>query len=538
MPERAFTGLEDVSDTPHQIYSFGSSFNSLESNDVYHFTNVEVIKSIVKTINNKKSFGFDGISNFMIKKLPDICFKFLTIVFNNCLNNCYFPTMWKSAKILPLKKKENSNRVEDFRPISMLSNVGKIFEHILKMKLEGEFVINPISDFQFGFKRFHSTQNALLKFQSDIVNNLRSRICTVAISLDIEKAFDSAWHTGILYKLVDLGTDPFLVKMFLSYLSDRKFSVQINDSSSSFGVVKSGVPQGSVLAPFLFNLFLHDFPHSSGNSNAILYADDCIIYSHDESPIQALNNAAFHLGLINVFYQTWGIKINAAKSEAICIRNASGKCASYVVPQSKLLQLSLNGVEIPFKSKIKYLGVNFNKLFKFNEHGRSILNRARRISGMLFSLLSSKYLPQNTKLLLYKVAIRSTIVYAFPIWFSISPIVAKELEIFERGILRKCINKNFESYSKRFSNKYIYVNSAVTPLCRYALELQKKFVDRLSIHENVLMNEIVDLENNTNWSSSSYLSPIGVVLEKLEDDPDLHALPAFYQGVQPGSHRG
>ena len=541
IPERSIADIDArisscVDVIPQHIYSFDGLFNSAENHDVYHFTNVESVKGIISKLNNKKSSGMDEISNFLIKKLPDTAIKLLTIIFNNCINNYYFPAMWKSAKIIPLKKKENSNNIEDFRPISLLSNIGKIFEHVLKDKLEREFIISPISAFQFGFKRFHSTQHALLKFHSDITKNLRDKICTVALSLDIEKAFDSAWHKGILYKLVELGVDPYLVKIFQCYFSDRKFCVEINGSSSSFDCVKSGVPQGSVLAPFLFNLFLYDFPHSTENSKAILYADDCLIYSHNESPIHALTNAAFHLGVVNSFYKSWGISINASKSEAICLRNASGKCARFVVPQSKLLHLSLDGMEIPFKSTIKYLGVNFDKLMKFNNHARMFLTRAKRISGMFSGLMNSKYLQQTTKLLLYKVA---TIIYAFPIWFSISPTVARELEIFERKILRRCIGRNFRSYTKRFSNTYVYEKSAVVPLCKYALQLQRKFADNLALHENTLMNDIYDYEKDIEWSGCTYLSPIGILSELIDnDDPVQLNLPDFYRETLPGSHRG
>lgn len=533
--ERVSTCIEPV---PRNIYTFNEEFKSSENNDFYHFTNLYSIKGIIKKINNKKSCGIDGISNFLIKKFPDLTLSLMVIIFNNCLNNCYFPKIWKSAKILPIKKKDKCVSLEDFRPISLLSNFGKIFELVLKEKLENEFVVNPVSSFQFGFKRFHSTQHALLKFSSDVVENLRNKSCTVAISLDIEKAFDSAWHKGIFYKLVDLGIDPYLIKIFQSYFLNRQFSIQINDVSSDFGLVSSGVPQGGVLAPLLFNLFLHDFPHTTNNSKAILYSDDCLIYAHDDSPTLALNDAAVHLDTINVFYKTWGIKINAAKSEAICIRNASGKCARYVVPQSKTLSLALDGVNIPFKSSIKYLGVHFDKLFKFNNHGRTLLSKAKKISGMFSGVMNSSYLPQRTKLLLYKVAIRSALVYAFPIWFAISPIVAKELEIFERSILRKCIGKYYESFTKRYSNTYIYKNSSVVPFCRYALNLQRTFVDKLQFHDNALINEIFECEENINWNGVSYLSPIGILHECIDDDPDPYILPNFYMTANPGSHRG
>ena len=175
---------------------------------------------------------------------------------------------------------------------------------------------------------------------------------------------------------------------------------------------------------------------------------------------------------------------------------------------------------------------------KFNSHGRTVLTKARRISGMFSGLMNSRYLHQNTKLLIYKVAIRSVLVYGFPIWFSISPIVAKELEIFERKILRKCIGKNFQNFTKRFSDKYIYEQSKVTPFCRYALALQRRFVEKLASHDNNLMNEIFEYEKNIEWSSFTYLSPIGILFESIEDDPDPFIRPDFYKKALPGSHRG
>ena len=169
-----------------------------------------------------------------------------------------------------------------------------------------------------------------------------------------------------------------------------------------------------------------------------------------------------------------------------------------MVPESKQLQLFLENIEIPFKDNIKYLGVTFNKLLKFNDHGRILLAKVKRISGMFSALLNSRHLPKNTKLLIYKVAIRSVLIYAFPIWFTVSPSVAKKLEIFERSVLRKCINKNFASYTKRHSNAVIYEDSAVTPLCTYALALERKFAEKLGTHDN---SYVFDHEKDADWSS-------------------------------------
>lgn len=528
---------ESVSNIPNAIYSFDTGFNSMNNEDTYHFVKVNTVAEIINGLNNKKSSGIDGISNYIIKKFPHTAVELLTTVYNNCINNGYFPIAWKESKILPIKKKTDSVRIDEFRPISLLSNLGKILEHIIKQKLENEFIINPLSCYQFGFRRSHSTVHALLKFHNDVTTHLRNQKCTIAVSLDIQKAFDTALHKGIMYKLVELGIDPYLLKLLQNYFSERRFCIQINGSLSDFGVVNSGVPQGSVLAPILFNLFLNDFPHETLDSKAILYADDCLIYSHDVSPSRALEKASHHLQIINTFYKTWGIHINSSKSEAICIRNASGKCPRFVVPESKNLQLFLDGTEIFFRDNIKYLGVTFNKLLKFNTHGRAVLAKVKRISGMFSKLLNSRFLPKNTKLLIYKVAIRSALMYAFPIWFTISPIVAKQMEVFERSILRKCINKNFATYTRRFSNEVVYNDSSVTPLCTYALAMQMRFAERLSTHDNSLLNDIYEYEKDIDWASSCYLSPVGILNETIEIN-DGDGLPNFFIRSIPGSHRG
>ncbi|GBP05954.1 RNA-directed DNA polymerase from mobile element jockey [Eumeta japonica] len=207
----------------------------------------------------------------------------------------------------------------------------------------------------------NSTVHAL-KLQSDVIQNLRERRCMWRYRLT-SKTFDKAYHDGILFKMVNIGFDPSFVKLFKSFFDGRKFCVQISGRLSEYGEVLCGVPQGSVLAPHLYNIFISDFPHDYGLSQSILYADDSLLYAHDESPKMALQRVSLHLAKVDEFYSHWGIKINVAKSSAICLRNASGKCKYTVVPESKELQLMLNGHEIQFKDNIKYLGVNFNVWF-------------------------------------------------------------------------------------------------------------------------------------------------------------------------------
>lgn len=530
---------EIISSVSDYVFDFNSNFSALNTQNCNKLVTLDELLDHSKNINNKKSCGFDNISNFIIRKLPCKAFEYLTIIFNHCINNSYFPNVWKLSKIIPIQKKPHNTDIDNLRPISLLSNVGKLFEGVLRIKMDTGVIIPYIPDLQFGFKKGHSTTDALLKFQNDVVSHLRIKHCTVAVSLDVEKAFDHAYHNGILFKMIRIGFDPSFIKLFRSFFSDRKFSVQFNRLFSDFGNVNCGVPQGSILAPHLYNIFMYDFPHIGSNCISLLYADDSLVYSHHESPILALNQVSEHLKTVKKFYDDWAVKINLSKCEAICLRNASSKCKRFVVPESKQLRLYIDNIEIPFKDNIKYLGVNFNKLLKFNKHARLVLAKSYKILGSFAKILCNKSLPVKTKLLLYKTSLRPVFLYAFPIWFNVSPIVIKELEIFERKVLRNCIGKYFESFCKRYSNVYIYKESNVTPIGLYVCDIIRRFISRSSCHENKFVSDIFEHQKNFSWSNINYLSPFGYMNETTPSfDLSTCLRHEFYSKSVQGTHRG
>lgn len=528
---------ETINDTIIQVSNplrFNNDNTSLNNFGNVELTNLNYVSEVCKVINSKKSCGLDNVSNYIIKKLPIKALEYVTILFNNCLNNCYFPREWKVAKIIPIAKQKNVCDINNFRPISLLSNIGKLFERIIREKMDEGIIGSYIPQEQFGFKKGNSTVHALLKFHCDVMRNLRERKCTVAVSLDVEKAFDKAFHDGILYKMVRIGFKPSIIKLFQSFFSGRRFCVQIAGQVSGQGEVSCGVPQGSVLAPHLYNIFMHDFPHACNNSKGILFADDSLLYAHDESPLVALQRVSSHLQNTNEFYSSWGIKINAAKSNAICLRNASGKCKYTVVPESKSLRLTLDGNEIHFKDSIKYLGVNFNKLLKFNNHVKYNLAKANRVKGAFGRLFNSKFVPEKTKLLLYKVSIRPILLYAFPIWFSISKTAMKGMEIFERHIVRKCIAKNYKSLNRRYSNSFVYEKAKLSPISFYALDSMRNFVEKLHFFEGSVVKDVLSHEQEFSWSNTQYISSIGILREPHNSYPGRN----FYLDITPGVHRG
>lgn len=291
------------------------------------------------------------------------------------------------------------------------------------------------------------------------------------------------------------------------------------------------------MAPHLYNIFMFDFPHLRDDSTGLLYADDSLLYSHDESPIDALRKVSRHLSIVNDFYERWGVSVNASKCEAVCIRNASGKCRGFVVPESRLLRLFLSGLEIHFRDSVRYLGVRFDKLLKFNKHARTALQKSYRILGAFSKILGNKYLPTKTKLLLYKTAIRPVLLYGFPIWFNISPTVMDEMEIMERKILRFGIGKNFRSSGKRYSNRYIYDESGIVPIGIYACYCLERFITRVCCHENRYIRDVSAAQAGFSWSNTNYLSPLGYLYEE-NSTSSVSLRPEFYNKRLVGTHRG
>lgn len=159
--------------------------------------------------------------------------------------------------------------------------------------------------------------------------------------------------------------------------------------------------------------------------------------------------------------------------------------------------------------------------------------------GAFSKILFNKSLPTKTKLLLYKTSIRPVFLYGFPIWFNVSPTIIKEMEIFERKIIRFCIGKNFESFCKRYSNIYIYNQSKITPIGLYVCDILNKFISRLSIHNNNFIIHIFNDQRNFSWSNINYLSPIGYINEVPTNfNLNLNLCANFYKKSTQGTHRG
>lgn len=268
--------LNNTSSVECEVHEYMQSLNNNSTFNVHQncLTNITELKFFITQMKNKKSPGLDEINVITLKNMPHIFLKVLVDVYNFCLCNGYFPKLFKKAKVIPiLKQGKNANSPLSYRPISLLSVLDKLFEKIIHNRLleftETHRIINCE---QFGFRKDHSTVHQIKRVVNIIEANKQQRRSTGIVLLDIEKAFDSIWHDGLIFKLNSFGYPMYIQKLIKSFLAERTFVVSILNSFSSTKSIPAGLPQGSVLSPTLYAIFTSDY--FARNHETAFYADD------------------------------------------------------------------------------------------------------------------------------------------------------------------------------------------------------------------------------------------------------------------------
>ncbi|TLO84139.1 hypothetical protein FEG28_18965, partial [Acinetobacter baumannii] len=375
------------------------------------------VKDLIKDLRPRKAPGSDGISNRVIKLLPVQLIVMLASIFNAAMANCIFPAVWKEADVIGIHKPgKPKNHPTSYRPISLLMSLGKLYERLLYKRLR-DFVSSKgiLIDEQFGFRTNHSCVQQVHRLTEHILVGLNrpKPLYTGALFFDVAKAFDKVWHNGLIFKLFNMGVPDSLVLIIRDFLSNRSFRYRVEGTRSSPRPLTAGVPQGSVLSPLLFSLFVNDIPRSPPTHLA-LFADDTTVYysSRNKSLIaKKLQSAALALGQ---WFRKWRIDINPAKSTAVLFqRGSSTRISSRIRRRNLTPPITLFRQPIPWARKVKYLGVTLDASMTFRPHIKSVRDRAAFILGRLYPMICKRSkMSLRNKVTLYKTCIRPVMTYA------------------------------------------------------------------------------------------------------------------------------
>lgn len=433
------TTINNSSTQENKVNQTVNSFH--RNNNILDFDPSELIKpkdiiKIIKNLKSKKSTGLDKVNNRTIKKLPRNVLVYLNLIFNSCLKLGYFPKSWKISKVIAISKPgKDSSLAKNYRPISLLSCLGKIFEKLISHKLRAHTQRNNIiPKCQFGFQPGLSTTHQLDRLKKDIISSRNLKKSTGLVLLDSEKAFDTIWHKALIYKLIKLHFPNYLIHIIQSFITDRQNIVHISNSTSDAYTPPAGVPQGSVLSPILFNIFISDIPKMK-NCNQYLYADDVAISSNGKQSKTIIKSLNCALKIYSKYCEKWKLKINGEKSEAIFFTRFT---KSNKIPNT---QLQINNTDIPWKVNIKYLGLTLDKRLTYRYHIENTVIKCEKIFRALYCFLNRKSkLNIKNKLLLYTSLIRPIITYASQVWITCAKTHQKKLQTIQNKYLKTILN--------------------------------------------------------------------------------------------------
>lgn len=382
---------------------------------------------------SSQAVGHDNVCSKMIVPIVDVLLPVLTHLFNFSLVSGTFPSIWKKAHVIPLPKIANPTSPSHFRPISILPFLSKVLEHIVHKQLSAYLDTNNLlCAYQSGFRPGHSTVTALLKVTDDIRWAMDERKVTILVLLDFSSAFNSVDFDLLVGVLRSLNILSPALDWFDSYLRGRSQCTLSEESCSEWCALASGVPQGCVLSPLLFSVFINTVTYCL-SSRFHLYADDLQLYTHftvSEADV-AVSNINRDLSVLSSWAASFGLLINPSKSQAIVI-GSRYMCGS--IDFSSLPSVIYNGSIIPYTFTAKNLGVFFDQNLSWTTHVDQICKRVYAAFHALKRL--QNFLPFNTKVQLSQTLLLSLIDYADCCFLDITEELLGKLERLQNLAIR------------------------------------------------------------------------------------------------------
>ena len=406
------------------------------------------IRQILLSLKNSYSVGYDNLSVNIIKTCSDELARPLSMIFNKSMVEGIVPDDLKIAKIIPVYKSEDKKIISNYRPISILSAFSKILERLVYNRLL-DFINknNILSKNQYGFRKNISTSMALLDLVDKISTSIENNKFTIGIFIDLAKAFDTVNHNILLNKLYHYGVRGIPFDWFKSYLANRHQYVYLNEVRSIKLPIICGVPQGSILGPLLFLLYINDLSTVTKLLTFIMFADDTNIFisGKDLNNITSITNT--ELKNISTWFSANLLSLNIKKTNYILFGNKKHPDIS----------LSINNENIARVYQTKFLGVIIESHLKWNAHITSISNKISKTIGILNK--AKHILATNHLKMLYRSLIEPYLNYCCIVWAS--PVKNSSLETLfklQKRSVRTICFATYRAHSRPLFNKLAILN--------------------------------------------------------------------------------
>jgi len=410
-------------------------------------TSTKTVCNLLRGIDETKAVGLDAISNKLLKLAADILAPSLTIIFNQSIKTSLFPREWKQAKVTPVFKKGEKNDANNYRPISVIPTISKLFEKIVFDQLYTYLNTNQLlASCQSGFRPFHSTLTALTEATDHWSINIDKGFFNGVIFIDLQKAFDTIDHDILLTKLSNYGVDHLSVAWFRSYLTDRTQRCYVNGCLSNQNPVKLGVPQGSNLGPLLFLIFINDLPNCLNTALARMFADDTSISVHSVniSGLEPLLN--IEIKNLHSWLLANKLSLNIAKTELMII----GSRQKFTAHDNYEININIAGSEIKKVDCAKSLGVTIDKNLNWSSH---IYDVTKKVSSSIGALKRIRpFISTETAQQIYNALIQPHFDYCSIVWSGLSQELSDRLQKLQNRAARVITKTNYETPSTQILN--------------------------------------------------------------------------------------
>lgn len=405
------------------------------------------ILNIIDKLPLKSSSGFDGISAIVLKGVRTAIAEPLAHLVNISLITGYIPQDWKRGKIVPLFKGGDRCNMSNYRPICILPTLSKILEKVVYWQIFTPFNNDFLTPQQFGFRPKHSTSHAIHHFLQNVFENDKSSTFSLAIFIDLRKAFDTVDHELLLQKVAHYGYSNNILTWLRNYLSGREQRVDLDGVLSSCKTVTCGVPQGSILGPLLFLIYVNDLP-SATPFKTTMFADDTTLqhFGNDLKAMEGDCNKWFES--LTVWFKSNNLTLNLKKTKVMLLDTKHGKmnCDFNLVSEGHIIEQIGRGRQI---NSLKFLGLHLDDKLSWKTH---VLELSKKVRQTLFTLFMARNnLPQNLRLILYNALIRSKLEYGVEFFRHSSAL--KGLQVLQKMAVRWIVMARRRAHTSAYFKK-------------------------------------------------------------------------------------